>query len=235
MEKEDTGKLPFRSLLVAEFLSTFALVFAGTGAIIANDFSGGAVSHTGIAIVFGLIVMAMIYTVGEVSGAHMNPAVTLAFFISGRFPAKNIAPYLLSQFAGAILASFVYRTIFPDHPHLGSTLPVVGVWATLVLELILTFFLMMVILHTATGSREQGMMAGIAIGGTVGLEAMFAGPWTGASMNPARSLGPALVSGQLEHLWIYFVAPVVGAALAVLVHSWIMGERMGFQKSKSSL
>jgi aquaporin NIP len=206
---------------VCEVIGTFALVFCGTGAIIINQETAGVVSHPGIAFTFGLIVMVMIYALGPVSGAHLNPAVTVAFAISRRFPAREIAPYILSQLAGAFLASFTLRQLFAANEFLGSTLPAGPEMQSFVLEAILTFFLMLVIIQVATGSKEQGMFAGLAIGSTVLLEAMFAGPICGASMNPARSLAPAIVSGHTEHLWIYMSAPILGAALAVLLWRYI--------------
>jgi len=199
----------------AEALGTFALVFCGTGAIIINQESGGAITHMGIAFTFGLIVMVMIYALGPVSGAHLNPAVTIAFTIAKRFPAKEIFPFILSQAIGAFLASFALRVMFPGNDLLGSTHPSGSELQSFMLEVILTFFLMLVIIQVATGSKEQGMFAGLAIGSTVLLEAMFAGPICGASMNPIRSLSPAVVSGHLEHLWIYLSAPMLGAALAI--------------------
>ncbi|MBL7808514.1 MAG: MIP family channel protein [Saprospiraceae bacterium] len=199
----------------AELIGTFALVFCGTGAIIINQESGGVISHIGIAITFGLIVMAMIYALGNVSGAHLNPAVSLAFWVAGRFPANQIPAYLMSQLAGALLASGLLHILFPDNATLGATLPAGTALQSFVLELILTFILMLVILQVSQGSKETGWFAGLAIGGVVLLEAMFAGPVCGASMNPARSLAPALVSGHLEHVWIYLSAPVLGAMLAV--------------------
>ncbi|HEX7860323.1 MAG TPA: aquaporin [Verrucomicrobiae bacterium] len=204
-----------RQKLVAEFLGTFALVFAGTGAIVINDVSGGAVTHVGIALTFGLIVLAMIYTIGEVSGAHLNPAVSVAFWLSGRFHGSNLLPYILSQLAGALCASLVLKLLFPAHATLGSTLPAGPAMQSFVLELILTFLLMFVILNVSTGAKEKGITAGIAVGSVIALEAMFAGKICGASMNPARSFAPALTSGNLQHLWIYLTAPVIGAALAI--------------------
>src|ERR1700728_4786204 len=201
--------------LLAEFIGTLALVFAGTGAIVINDVSGGAVTHVGIALTFGLVIMAMIYTVGDISGAHFNPAVTSAFWLSGRFAGKQVLPYVLSQGAGAIAASGVLHFLFPTQTTLGATLPAGSDMQSFVLELILTFLLMFTILNVSTGAKEKGVTAGIAIGAVIGLEAMFAGPICGASMNPARSLAPAVVSGHWEHLWIYLVAPVTGAWLAV--------------------
>ena len=203
---------------LAEFIGTFALVFCGTGAIIINQESGGVITHVGVAITFGLIVSAMIYTVGDISGAHLNPAVTIAFWFSKTFPAKEILPYILSQGLGAFLASFTLKFLFPTNNMLGSTLPAGSPMQSFVLEIILTFILMFVIIHIAKGSKEQGMFAGIAIGGVVMLEAMFAGPICGASMNPIRSIAPALVSGNVQHLWVYILAPILGAMLAVV--SW---------------
>jgi MIP family channel proteins len=201
----------------AELFGTFALVFAGTGAIVVNAASGGQVTHVGVSLTFGLIVLAMVYAVGDVSGAHLNPAVTLGFFAAGRFPARSVLPYVLSQCGGAFLASGMLRFLFQDHPTLGATLPAGPVMQSFVFEVILTLLLMFVALSVATGSKERGLMAGVAVGAVVGLEALFAGPICGASMNPARSLAPAVVSGTLDHLWIYLLAPPAGAVLAVAV------------------
>lgn len=201
---------------LAEIIGTFALVFCGTGAIIINQEANGVITHVGIAITFGLIVSAMIYALGDISGAHLNPAVTIAFWVAKSFPAKDILPYILSQGAGAFLASFTLKFLFPANETLGSTLPSGLPMQSFVLELILTFILMFVILHVAKGSKEQGMFAGIAIGSVVLLEAMFAGPICGASMNPIRSISPAVTSGHVEHLWVYISAPILGAILAVL-------------------
>lgn len=200
---------------LAELIGTFALVFCGTGAIVINQETNGIITHPGIAITFGFIVMAMIYTFGSISGAHLNPAVTIAFALSGKFRFKEVIPYIISQIAGALFASFVLHYLFPNNELLGTTLPAGSASQSFILELLLTFFLMLVIIHVATGSKEQGMFAGLAIGSTVLLEAMFAGPVTGASMNPARSLAPAIVSGHMEHLWIYLTATTIGAVLAV--------------------
>lgn len=200
---------------VAEGIGTFALVFAGTGAIIVNHVSNGAITHVGIALTFGLVVMAMIYAVGDVSGAHINPAVTIGFWVAGKFDRGQIVPFVVVQLIGAFLASGVLRLLFPDHTTLGATLPS-GTWyQSFVFEVLLTFLLMFVILNVATGSKEKGIMAGAAIGGVVAFEAMFAGPICGASMNPARSLAPALVSGNLQFSWLYVVAPILGSLLAV--------------------
>ena len=211
---------------LAEIIGTFALVFCGTGAIVINQEAGGVISHIGIAITFGLIVSSMIYTVGDISGAHLNPAVTIAFYVAKVFPSKEILPYILSQGVGAFLASITLKFLFPANNDLGSTLPSGLPMQSFVLEVILTFLLMFVILHVAKGSKEQGMFAGVAVGGMVMLEAIFAGPICGASMNPIRSLAPALTSGHLEHIWIYITAPIIGAILASIV--WLlMGKNNG--------
>jgi aquaporin Z len=206
---------------LAEFLGTFAMVFCGTGAIVINQESNGAITHLGIAITFGLIVMVMIYALGSISGAHFNPAVTLAFHISGSFERKEILPYAASQLLGAIAASGLLRFLFPANALLGATMPAGSEIQAFVFEMLLSFFLMLVIIHVARGSKEQGMFAGLAIGSTVLLEALFAGPVCGASMNPWRSLAPALVSGHTEHVWIYLTAPFLGAAFAVLTWTFL--------------
>jgi aquaporin Z len=206
---------------LAEFLGTFAMVFCGTGAIVINQESNGAITHLGIAITFGLIVMVMIYALGSISGAHFNPAVTLAFHISGSFERKEILPYAASQLLGAIAASGLLRFLFPANALLGATMPAGSEIQAFVFEMLLSFFLMLVIIHVARGSKEQGMFAGLAIGATVLLEALFAGPVCGASMNPWRSLAPALVSGHTEHVWIYLTAPFLGAAFAVLTWTFL--------------
>ena len=208
----------------AEVLGTFALVFAGCGAIIVNDSYGQALGHVGISLVFGLIVTAMIYAVGNISGAHLNPAVTLGFYFAGRFERRAILPYVGCQVAGALLAAAVLRVMFPEHETLGATLPADVILRAFVFEVILTFLLMCVILNVSTGHMEKGIMAGVAIGGTVALEALIGGPVSGASMNPARSIGPAIVSGHLESLWLYVMAPVVGAYLAYPMCRIIQGK-----------
>jgi aquaporin Z len=212
---------PLARRLLAEFLGTLLLVFAGCGAIVVNDLSGGVVSHVGIAVTFGLVVMAMIYAFGDISGAHFNPAVSLAFAISGRFTWKEVGHYVLTQCAGALLGALLLMSLLPGHATYGTTMPGsfedvgITIWQAGGFEVVLTFALMLVILAVSIGAKEKGITAAIAIGGTVGLEAMFAGPVCGASMNPARSLGPAVVSGNLQGLWMYLLAPALGAALAV--------------------
>ena len=202
--------------LAAEFIGTFALVFAGTGAIVIDETTGGTVTHVGVALTFGLIVLAMIYTVGDISGAHLNPAVSLGFFAAGRFPLRQAIPYIASQCAGALAASGVLHLLFPQNEKLGTTIPAGSATQSFVLELILTAILMFVILGVSTGAAEKGITAGIVVGAVVGLEAMFAGPISGASMNPARSLGPAMISGYFQGLWIYLFAPAIGALIGVL-------------------
>ncbi len=213
----------FRKLL-AECFGTYALVFAGTGAIIVNDTTGGVISHVGIALTFGLIVLAMIYAIGDISGCHLNPAVTIGFFLARRFGLSMVVPYIVSQILGAVLASLMMRALFPAHPTLGATLPAGSFMQSFVLEFNLTLVLMFVILSVSSGSKEQGLLAGVAIGSVIALEAMFAGPVCGASMNPARSIGPALASMNFNGLWIYILAPTTGAALAVLLCRVIRGK-----------
>src|SRR6185312_7425347 len=196
---------------LAELLGTYALVFAGTGAIVIDQQTHGSITHAGVAITFGLIVMSMIYTFGDISGAHLNPAVSVAFTIAKKFPVKELAPFIAAQILGATSASLTLKALFPLNEFLGATLPTGSDMQSFILEFILTFFLMLTIIQVSSGSKEKGMFAGLAIGSVVGLEAMFAGPICGASMNPARSLAPAVVSGHLEHLWIYLVATTLGA------------------------
>lgn len=201
---------------VAEALGTFILVFAGTGAIVVQQ-ETGLLTHVGVALVFGWVVLAMIHAFGDISGAHLNPAVTVGLAAAGRFPWRDVLGYVVSQALGGMLASGVVRGLFPKNVGLGGTLPAGPVHQSFLLELILTFILMVVILTVTQGAREKGITVGLAIGSVIALEAMFAGPVCGASMNPVRSLAPALVSGQMEYLWIYLTAPVVGALLAAPV------------------
>lgn len=201
---------------IAEFIGTFSMIFCGTGAMTINEVTGGTVTHVGIAFTWGLIVMAMIYAFGETSGAHFNPAVSMAFAYAKKFSWKEVPKYIIAQVLGAFLASLILWVLFPASETLGATIPTVDVWRAFILEFLLTFFLMVVIINVSTGSKEIGIVAGIAIGGVVLLEAMFAGPITNASMNPARSIAPAIVSGNLQHLWMYIFAPILGALLAVV-------------------
>jgi len=213
-----TGKL------AAEFLGTLTMVFAGTGAIVIDQAHGGVIGHVGVALTFGLVVMAMIQTFGDISGAHLNPAVTLAFAVAGRFSWSRVAGYLIAQLAGAFSASGLLKLLFPASATLGATLPAGSVGQSFVLEVVLTAVLMLTILSVSTGAREKGITAAIAIGAVVGLEAMFAGPVSGASMNPARSLAPAVLSGNFQHLWLYPSATVLGALLAVPL-CWLVRGR----------
>ncbi|HEY7159115.1 MAG TPA: MIP family channel protein [Gemmataceae bacterium] len=219
--------------LAAEMFGTFVLVFTGTAAIVVDQVHDQQVTHVGVSLVFGLIVLALIYALGDVSGAHINPAVTLGFAASRRFPLRSVVPYVLSQCAGALLASLLLRLLFPGNTELGATRPTGSAWQSFVLELFLTNLLMVVVLAVSTGAKEKGIMAGVAVGAIIALEALFAGPVSGASMNPARSLAPALVSGNLKDLWIYLTAPVAGAVLAVPL-CWCILEPPGFFSTKKS-
>ena len=211
---------------LSEMLGTFGLIFTGCGAIVVNDVTGGAIDHLGICTVFGLVVMAMVYSFGDVSGAHINPAVTIAFWISGRFPLKEVGPYILAQAIGSTAACALLLYLFPDEStFLGATLVSGSIMQSFVLEVAITFLLMLIIIMVATGSKEVGTLAGIAIGAAVAVLALVGGPISGASMNPARSLGPALVSGHMEHIWLYIIAPIIGAALAVPVSNVIKGPQ----------
>lgn len=202
---------------VSELLGTFGLIFCGCGAMTINEVFPDAIGHIGVAITWGVIVMSMIYAFGEISGAHLNPAVTIGFAVAKKFKWKKVPYYLLAQFIGACSAILILKYLFPDSQFLGSTIPVASFQPqqTFIMEFILTFLLMLVIINVSTGSKEVGTMAGIAIGGVVLLEAMFAGPVTKASMNPFRSLAPALIAQQTTQLWVYMLAPFCGAVAAV--------------------
>ena len=210
----------------AESIGTFAMIFCGCGAMSINEITGGSVTHVGVAMTWGLIVMSMIYAFGDISGAHFNPAVTFGFAYAKKFPWKEVPKYMVAQFIGAALAALVLLFLFPESETLGSSLPAEGFepYRAFVLELILTFFLMLVIINVSTGSKEIGTMAAIAIGAVILLEAMFAGPMTNASMNPIRSLAPALVSGNLQHIWLYLTAPFVGSFLAVISCAFVKDD-----------
>ena len=219
-------------ILLSELLGTFILVFTGTGAVVFNEISGGMVTPLGIALVFGFIVMALVYTLGDISGAHINPAVTLGFWATGKFESKHVMPYILAQCCGALLASLLLRFVFGVHGNMGATLPLEVdsqpmVYECLILEIILTFILMFVILNVATGVKEKGVFTGIVVGGVIALEAIFAGPISGASMNPARSLGPAVASGNYTAFWIYVLGPLVGSLLAVPAWRYISSSSEG--------
>jgi aquaporin NIP len=208
----------------AEGIGAFALVFAGCGAIVTDGVHEGVLGAVGVSLVFGLVIMAMVYATGHLSGAHLNPAVTLAFALTRHFPAREAVAYVAAQLAGAIAAAALLLAVWPSEPaSLGATVPSVGVGSALVYEAVLTAFLMFVIMAVATDTRAVGAGAAIAIGGTVGLDALFGGPITGASMNPARSLGPGLVSGELHEIWIYVVAPIAGAATGALAYQLVRG------------
>lgn len=203
---------------VAEVIGTYMLIFCGTGAIVINQQSQGTVTHAGIAITFGLVVMALIFALGRLSGAHINPAVSIAFALTDIFPKKEVLPYILSQLVGALLASGTLRLMFPDSVGLGETIPAGSDMQSFILEVILTYLLMLVILFVSQNEPSVSQFTAIAVGGVVLFEAMFAGPISGASMNPARSLAPALVAGNLKSLWVYLTAPTLGAILATF--SW---------------
>ena len=209
----------------AEGIGAFALVFAGCGAIVANAEYGGELGTVGVALVFGLVIMAMVYATGHLSGAHLNPAVTLAFALTRHFPRREAVAYISAQILGAIVAAGLLLAVWPSEPAaLGTTLPSVGTGGALAYEVVLTAFLMFVIMAVATDTRAIGAAAAIAIGGTVGLDALFGGPVTGASMNPARSFGPALAAGQWHDFWIYVAGPVAGAALGALAYQLVRGD-----------
>ena len=214
---------PMLRACVAEFVGTSGLLFAGTGAIMVNDLSGGQVTHLGIGLTFGLIVAAMIFATGHISGAHINPAVTLAFALCRHFPWRRVPLYVAAQLTGAAAAGLTLLAILGDVAHMWATLPTGSDPQALGLEVMLTFFLMFVIMAVATDARAEGGLAAVAIGATVALESTFAGPIAGASMNPARSLGPALVGWTWTSQWLYVVGPVVGAAVAALLYTWLCG------------
>jgi MIP family channel proteins len=212
-------------VLAAEAVGTFGLVFAGTGAVVI-DAKTGDVGHIGVGMTFGLIIMVMIYAVGHISGAHFNPAVTLGFAVGRHFPWPRVLRYWGAQLLGGLAASLLLRAMFGDTANLGATFPAGSDGQSFVLELMLTFFLMFVIVAVATDTRAVGQAAAIAIGGTVGLEALFAGPISGASMNPARSLAPAIVSWTWDSQWIYLAGPAIGAVTGALVYGYIRGEKL---------
>ena len=212
--------LPRRA--AAEGLAAFALVFAGCGAIVANAEYDGTLGSVGIALVFGLVIMAMVYATGHLSGAHINPAVTLAFTLTRHFPAREAAGYVTAQLGGAAAAALLLAALWTGEPaDLGATVPSVGAGTALVYEAVLTAFLMFVIVAVATDTRAVGAAAAIAIGGTVGLDALFGGPVTGASMNPARSFGPALAAWEWNDFWIYVIGPVAGAAIGAVAYQLV--------------
>jgi MIP family channel proteins len=207
---------------LAEGLAAFALVFAGCGAIVSDATHNGALGAIGVSAVFGLVIMAMVYATGHLSGAHINPAVTVAFTLTRHFPGRDAVAYIGAQLAGATAGAFLLLAAWSDKPaELGATVPSVGAGTALLYETVLTAFLMFVIIAVATDARAVGAAAALAIGGTVGLDALFGGPITGASMNPARSFGPALASGTWTDFWIYVAGPLLGAALGALAYQLI--------------
>lgn len=208
----------------AEFIGTFIMVFCATGAMIVNELTEGSVTHVGVCLVTGLIIMAVIYSIGEISGAHINPAVSFGFALAGKFKTAELIPYISSQISGAFFASVILHFLFPASIFLGSTNPAGPELQSFILEILLSFFMMFVIMNVSQGSREQGIMAGIAIGAVVMLNALFGGPVSGASMNPARSIAPAIISGNISHLWIYLTAPFLGISVAVLVFKIIRSD-----------
>jgi aquaporin NIP len=214
---------PLLRSLAAEAIGTFALVFAGAGAIMV-DAKTHQLGHVGVAITFGLVIMAMIYAVGHISGAHFNAAVTFSFALTRHFPWSRAVGYWAAQFVGALAAAAVLRGSLGDVAHVGATLPSGSQSQSFLWELVLSAFLMFVVMAVATDTRAVGEAAAIAIGGTIGLDAMFGGPISGASMNPMRSLGPALVSGDLHALWLYLVAPVAGASIGALLYQFVRDE-----------
>ena len=219
------SSLPLWRRGLAEGLAAFALVFAGCGAIVADARYGEALGTVGVGIVFGLVIMVMVYATGHLSGAHINPAVTTAFALTRHVPGRDAITYVVAQLAGAVLGALLLLAVWPDQPaHLGATLPSVGDGSALLYEIVLTAFLMFVIMAVATDTRAVGAAAAIAIGGTVALGAIFGGPVTGASMNPARSFGPALAAGEWHDFWLYVLGPVVGASLGALAYQLVRGE-----------
>ena len=220
--------MPLWRRAAAEGMAAFALVFAGCGAIVSDARSHGALGAVGVSLTFGLIIMAMVYATGHLSGAHINPAVTIAFTLGRHFPAPDALAYIAAQLLGATAAALVLLAAWPDQPaQLGATVPSVGVGAALLYEVLLTAILMFVITAVATDTRAVGAAAAIAIGGAVALDALFGGPVTGASMNPARSFGPALASGTWGDFWVYVVGPIAGAALGVFGYELVRGSPSG--------
>lgn len=212
--------MPLRQALVAEFIGTFFLVFAGTGAIVV-DATTHTVTHVGVALVFGLVVAALVYALAHISGAHFNPAVTIGFWAAREFPAARVPWYIATQLLGAVTASFALRLMFGTVASLGATVPSGPVATSFWLEFLMTCLLVFVILGSAVHGRATKSFAGIAIGSTIALDALFGGPISGASMNPARSFGPALVAGLWHDQWIYLVAPIAGAILAVVAYRMV--------------
>jgi aquaporin NIP len=209
--------------LAAEAIGTFALVFAGAGAVMV-DAKTHQLGHVGVALTFGLVIMVMIYAVGHISGAHFNAAVTFAFALTRHFPWRRAGAYWLAQLTGAVIAAALLRGSLGNIAHVGATLPSGSQGQSFLWELVLSAFLMFVVLAVATDTRAVGEAAAVAIGGTIALDAMFGGPISGASMNPMRSLGPALVSGDLHAIWLYVTAPILGTSVGGLAYQFVRGE-----------
>lgn len=203
---------------LSEVIGTFILIFVGTGCVVVNQQTNGALGLTGIATVWGFVIIAMIYAFGDISGTHLNPAVTVAFAVDQRFAWKEVPAYLGSQLMGALAGSFAVHLLFPENTTLGITQPSGTEMQAFVMEFLMTFILMMVILRVSVGAKEKGITAGIAIGGTVWFLVLFGGPICGTSLNPTRSVAPAIVTGNFQHLWLYIAAPFAGALTAVFVH-----------------
>jgi aquaporin NIP len=210
--------------LLSEFIGTYALVFAGTGSVIIDQQANGVITHLGIAITFGLVLMSMIYTFGGISGAHFNPAVSIAFSAAGKLPVSDLPGFVTAQVLGAICASLTMKFLFPANELLGATIPSGPAMQSFVLEMIITFLFMLVIIDVAYG--EQKIFAGIAIGGALAFLILFEGPISGGSLNPARSIGPAIASGHYEHLWIYLTAPIIGALCAVPIYKIVTAKQI---------
>ncbi len=213
---------------IAEFIATFILIFCAAGSATVNEITNGSVSLVGCALVSGLIVMALIYAVGDISGAHINPAVTIAFALNKNMQWKFVLPYITSQLLGGVAAGFLLKFLFPLSATVGATLPISGELQSLILEIITSFILMFVILRVATGSKETGMFAGIAIGFVIIANIILAGPVSGGSMNPARSLGPAVANNYYEHLWIYFAGPVIGTTCFFIFNFKVIKQEAEF-------
>lgn len=202
--------------LLAEAFGTMMLVFIGCGSVILNDVFGGRVTHVGICIAFALIVMLMIVSIGHISSCHINPSITIALWLEKRFEGKKVVPYIIAQIIGAIIGSYILRMIFPEHPTLGATLPQVSFQSTFTIELIISAILFAVVLAITRYTHKLPVIA-MTVGITVFVIAFFAGPYTGSSMNPARSIGPAIVSGNMTALWIYLIAPTLGMIIPGLI------------------
>ncbi|KAG0592133.1 hypothetical protein KC19_1G227800 [Ceratodon purpureus] len=218
--------------VVAEVISTFILVFTGCGAAMVNTISDGKVTPVGISLVFGLVVTIMIYAVGHISGAHMNPAVTLAFAVARHFPWTQVPLYIGAQCGGSIMASFTLRWILHPAASEGATLPAGSDVQSFLLEIVITFILMFVVAAVATDTRACGELAGIAVGSAVALNALMAGPISGASMNPARSLGPAVASGNYRAIWVYITGPIIGSVLGMMAYNSIRLPDTGVQSDR---